>query len=226
MGYQKRSSSQSIAVPDYIPVFPLPNVILFPEIEIPLYIFEPRYKKMLSDCFGKTKSQFSINHKFMGISLFKKGWEEKKEPVPSYDIIGVGYIRAVFENPDGTSNILIKGIGRAKIVEYVQQEPYRIAKVKSIPDIVDDKKHLTELTIELKKLLLMKLRFASETPQTRFTLPKEFQNPITLSHLAAFFSTANPYLKQDLLETTNCVCRMKHLIDIFNEEIFPHSRQN
>ena len=76
-------------IPERVPIFPLPNVILFPGLDFPLYIFEPRYRMMLKDC--------SQGNKFMAISLLRKGWEGKKEPLPSHDIVGVGYVRAIFE---------------------------------------------------------------------------------------------------------------------------------
>ena len=205
-------------IPDKVPVFPLPNVLLFPEIELPLYVFEPRYRQMLADC--------AEGNKFMAVSLLRRGWEKKKEPIPSHDVVGVGYIRAIFENPDGTSHILLKGIGRAKIVRYTQWRPYRIAKIKLLPDKIENREELVRLATRLKKLLMQKIRFSSETPHGRLHLPLELRNPITLSHIASFFAEASPYLKQDLLETTNCNCRMRHLIDLLEDEICPPGTNN
>ena len=108
-------------IPREVAVMTLPNATLFPQALLPLYIFEPRYRKMLKDC--------AAGSKFLAVSLLKQGWEKKCEPVPSHAIVGVGYIRAVFENPDGTSHILLKGVGRAQIVRYLQRHPYRIAKI-------------------------------------------------------------------------------------------------
>ena len=216
--YQDSADSLPIRIPDKIPVFPLPNVLLFPGVDLPLYIFEPRYRKMLADCIA--------GNKFIGISLFKPGWEARKEPIPSYSVIGVGYVRAMFENPDGTSHILLKGTGRVQIARYVQWEPYRVARVREMPDQIEDVEELPRLAAKLKKLLLLKLRFTSENPRRYFNFPKEFKNPITLSHLACFFTDANPYLKQDLLETAGCNSRMKHLIDIFEQEIHPSATRN
>lgn len=214
----KIALDSKIEIPEKISIFPLPNVILFPGIDLPLYIFEPRYRKMLRDC--------SESSKFLAISLLRQGWEEKKEPVPSHDIVGVGYIRAIFENPDGTSHILLKGVCRARILRYTQLEPYRIAKVREIPDEIDNREELNKLAAQLRKLLAQKLRYASENPKENCRLPKEFENPVSLSHLACFFSEASPYLKQDLFETRNCNSRMRHLIGILESEIYPAGSKN
>jgi Lon protease-like protein len=212
-------NARPIQIPEKVPVFPLPNSILFPGVDLPLYIFEPRYRKMIADCLQ--------GQKFMAISLLKKGWEEnKKEPVPSHAIVGVGYVRAMFENPDGTSHILLKGVGRAEIMRYTQHAPYRIAKVRAIPDEIEEGQELNRLASRLKRLLIQKFRLASEHPHENLKFPREFEDPISLSHLAAFFSEVSPYLKQDLLETTNCNFRIKYLIDILEEEIHPNGARN
>jgi uncharacterized protein len=214
----KGFSDPKIEIPEKVPVFPLPNVILFPGIDLPLYVFEPRYRLLLKDC--------SAGSKFMAISLLRKGWEDKKEPVPSHDIVGVGYVRAIFENPDGTSYILLKGVCRARILRYQQFEPYRIAKMREVPDTVEDAPELDKLAVQVRKLLAQKLRYASETPTENMLLPKEFQNPIALSHLACFFSGATPYMKQTLFETTSCNQRMRSLVEILGAEIHPAGSKN
>lgn len=214
----KGLSDTKIEIPDKVPIFPLPNVILFPGIDLPLYIFEPRYRLMIKDC--------SEGSKFLAISLFRRGWEDKKDPVRSHDIVGVGYVRAIFENPDGTSYILLKGVSRARILRTVQQEPYRIAKVREIPDEVEDAEELRKLAVQIRKLLAQKLRYASENPSEQYLMPREFENPVALSHLACFFSAAGPYVKQDLFENPNCNHRMRDLLEILGSEIHPANSKN
>ena len=199
-------------------VFPLPNLILFPQVEIPLFIFEPRYRQMLKETLA--------GNKFIAISLLRRGWEKKKEPHPSHQIVGVGYVKAVIENPDGTSHILLKGLERARIVRYTQMKPYRIAQVRPVPDQVNNKKELMKLAAVLRGLFIQKLRLVSEQPSKVFLLPKELKNPLTLSHFVSFTVSVDPYLKQDILETTNVNCRMKHLISLLEEEILPPGTQN
>ena len=207
-----------IEIPEKVPVFPLSNALLFPGMELPLYIFEPRYRRMLADC--------TRGRKFLAISLLKPGWQQKEEPIPSYDVVGVGYIRAVFDNPDGTSHILLKGVARARIERYAQREPYRIARITPLADRVEDEAEFKRLSAGLKKILLQKMRFFSEAPQKAMKHPREFENPFILSYLACYLSNASPYRKQDLLETSGCNSRMKHLIDLLHEEIYPSGTQN
>jgi len=163
-------------LPDEVPVFPLPETVLFPHIDLPLYIFEPRYRKMLKDCYHGSK--------LMAVSLLKEGWEKAEEPVPACDVVGVGYIRVLVENGDGTSHIVLKGLCRARILNYVQMEPYRIAKIRLLSDQIDDEAELGQLASRLRQLLLLKLRFNSETPHKPYKLPPEYNDPLSLSFLA------------------------------------------
>ena len=209
----------AINIPCEVAVFPLANTILFPESEVPLYIFEPRYRQMLKDSMK--------GNKFIAISLFKAGWEKRSaEPVPSHEVVGVGYLRAVIDNPDGTAHILLRGAGRAKILRYIQMRPYRIAKVEPLPDHIENPEELLKLFPRLRKLFLQKVRWDSDNPGVIPKLPRDMNNPITLSHLASFLLRGNPYRKQDLLETINCNNRIKYLIDLLEEEMHAYGSHN
>lgn len=212
------SDTKQFKLPREVAIFPLPNLILFPKVEIPLYIFEPRYRKMLSDTMK--------GNKFIALSLLQKGWEGKDEPYPSHDVVGIGLVKAVVENRDGTSHILLKGIARAQVIRYTQTSPYCIARVRLLPDRVKDSEELKKLAQKMRNLFIKKLRLVSEKPGQKIALPRELTDPVTLSHFVSFTAQVDPYLKQDLFETTDVNCRVKHLISILEEELYPPGTQN
>ena len=213
-----RNPPGSFKLPREVAIFPLPNLILFPAVEVPLFIFEPRYRQMLADTMAGSK--------FLALSLLRKGWEKEEEPFPSHDVVGVGLVKAVVENPDQTSYILLKGMGRAQIVRYTQMEPYRVARIRILPDNIRNEEELGALTRQLRTLFIKKLRLLSEQPSERLKLPRQLSDPVVLSHFVSFTASVDPYLKQDLLETTNVNCRVKHLISVLREEISPPGSQN
>ncbi len=218
MPARKKRPPKKIKLPGEVPVFPLPNAILFPKIELPLYIFEPRYQKMLADALA--------GDKFIAVSLLRKGWDQKEEPYPTHHVIGLGFIKAAVENADGTSYILLKGMARAEILRYVQMEPYRRARIRVVPDKIKNSKELKRLHQVLKGLFIQKLRLGSENPSQNLAFPKDLEDPVTLSHFVSFTMNTSPYLKQDILETTNVNCRVKHLISLLEEELSPPGLQN
>lgn len=102
-----------------LPVFPLPNVVLFPNATLPLHIFEARYRKMVSDCLA--------GDRYLGMMLLKPGWE--KERIEYYDVGGFGRITSAVKHPGGNLDIILRGLGRYRVREYVQRAPYLIAEV-------------------------------------------------------------------------------------------------
>ncbi len=111
-----------------IPIFPLPDVVLFPHTTVPLHIFEPRYREMVRDALAGDKR--------IAMALLKPGWEKDyygRPPV--YPIAGAGEIVRHEELPDGRFNILLRGTMRIGIhSELPAQKSYRIIRARPLFD--------------------------------------------------------------------------------------------
>lgn len=122
-------------LPDTIPLFPLPGVALFPELPLPLHIFEPRYRAMLKDSLAGSR--------FIGIVQARPGVEG--DPVPVFRIGCAGRIEGVAELEDGRSNIVLRGVSRFSIDEELpEMQPYRIARVTPLIEKILDEAALTD----------------------------------------------------------------------------------
>ena len=109
-----------------LPLFPLPNLVFFPETRLPLHIFEPRYRQLVSDAVSADKR--------FGIVLLRPGWEADYFGTPATHLTGtVGEIEQVVSLDDGKYNILVRGQVRFRIVDEVLREPYRTARVVAQP---------------------------------------------------------------------------------------------
>ena len=98
------------AMSDLLPLFPLPNVVLFPNVFLPLHIFEPRYREMVADALA--------GDRLIGMVLLRPGWEHDYEGRPPVYPIGCsGVITHVERLPDGRYNIVLRGLERFRIVE-------------------------------------------------------------------------------------------------------------
>ena len=103
-----------------IPVFPLSNFIIFPNTNVPLNIFEPRYIQMIDDCMK--------GNRLIGIVQPKKTGDLKKPNL--YDVGCVGKITSFNETDDGRYLIVINGICRYKIIEeLINDKLYRECKI-------------------------------------------------------------------------------------------------
>ena len=112
-----------------LPLFPLPNLVFFPQTRLPMHVFEPRYRKLVSDAVAG-------NHRF-GIVLLRPGWEGDYYGTPAvYECGTLGLIEQSVSLEDGRFNILVRGDVRFRIVDEVSGGPYRTARVIALPEPV------------------------------------------------------------------------------------------
>ena len=115
------------ALPQTIPIFPLEDVMLFPEMSVPLHIFEPRYKAMIADALKG-------NH-VIGMVLLRPGYEKDYDRSPSVFQVGcAGVINEVEELPNGEYNIVLGALTKYRITREEASKPYRVAHVTAIAD--------------------------------------------------------------------------------------------
>jgi Lon protease-like protein len=108
-----------------VPLFPLPNVVLFPDVPLPLHVFEPRYRAMVEDALG--------SHRTIGMALLKPGYEaEYHGRPPIYPIGCAGTIVREERLDDGRFNIVLQGRQRFRVVEEHGGSPYRLASVEPL----------------------------------------------------------------------------------------------
>lgn len=115
-----------IAVPRLVPVFPLPEVVLFPGLALPLHIFEPRYREMTRDALAGTRC--------IAVALLKPGFEPLyfTTCAPIHDVLGVGRIVNAAALPDGRFDIVLRGVMRGRIVRECAKRSYRLAEIEPI----------------------------------------------------------------------------------------------
>jgi Lon protease-like protein len=100
-----------VELPTTIPVFPLPNVVLFPDVMLPLHIFEPRYRQMVREAREKIPP-------LIGMALLRGNWQEQYEGRPEvFPICCAGEMVRLSPLPDGRFNILLRGWRECQIKE-------------------------------------------------------------------------------------------------------------
>ena len=114
-----------------LPVFPLPRTVFFPGTELPLHLFEPRYRAMIRDC---------LEHgpRAMAVTLLRPGWDADYEGRPPMHLVaGAGRIASHRRNADGTYDVLLEGVARVGLVELpAEAKPYRRARAVILEDSV------------------------------------------------------------------------------------------
>src|SRR6266436_2290611 len=147
---------------DLLPLFPLPNVVLFPNVFLPLHIFELRYREMVADAVASDR--------MIGMVLLRPGWDRDYDGRPAIYPIGCsGVMTHVERLGDGRYNIVLRGLERFRIVEENQERSYRRASVEPLherPPAGDDHAEVRRYRAKLESLLAPAAAGDLREPQT------------------------------------------------------------
>jgi Lon protease-like protein len=195
-----------------VPLFPLPNIVLFPRAVLPLHIFEHRYRSMTADAL--------TDRRLIAMALLKPGWERDYYSKPQIEpIVCVGQILTHEQLPDGKYNLLLQGIGRAKISQEVD-DPDRLYRAANLDPLIESPVLEIDLTHQRQKLsTLFETRL-----HTLGGLSRQFRQMLTspmptadIADLAAFNLLDNIPLKQSLLADPDIVQRVNRLITALDQ---------
>lgn len=109
-----------------LPLFPLPNVVLFPDAYLPLHVFEQRYRAMVRDVL-ETQG-------LIGMVVLRPGWQAVPSAPPIYATGCAGTIVHHEALADGRFNIVLKGVRKFRVRAEQQVQPYREADVEWVED--------------------------------------------------------------------------------------------
>lgn len=189
----------------------LPNVILFPQAFLPLYIFEPRYRRMLADALH--------THRLFCVAC-QHPRRRRESPTA---VAGLGLIRAARQHPDGSSHLVVQGLTRIELGPAVGYRPYRRHRINVLASRHLPSKSVDLLTARLLELVAHQLQQAAPTfpsaslppglPPTGPDLLSHVNNPEQITDLVSWALLTNPGQRQLLLETLDVELRLRRLIE-------------
>ncbi|MBI4310777.1 MAG: LON peptidase substrate-binding domain-containing protein [Chloroflexi bacterium] len=187
-----------------LPIFPLSSV-LFPQMMLPLQVFEDRYKRMLRDCL-EADSRF-------GVALIKEG-AEVGEPATPHTIGTVARIRRVSPGEDGRYGVLVLGERRFRIREMLQWKPYEKAVVSFPVEIEGDPPMSTNEVeaIRYKAAVFLRTLLGLQGGWSRKV--ESPTDPIDLSYYIASVTRGDPRRQQEILEALSARKRLELLLPL------------
>ena len=194
-----RQAPKTSALPQTIPIFPLEDIVLFPNASRLLHLFEPRYRAMLVDALD--------GDGIIGMVVLRPGYEANYEGRPPIYAIGcAGVISGVQELADGRYNIVLRGLMKFRVLREDQSQPYRLAEVEALPETLDD---VGRMTLHRRRVQLEAL-LASVAPELELppTLPAE-----RLVDRLAMILDLTPSKRLELLEQDGPLARSEALIE-------------
>jgi uncharacterized protein len=193
-------------LPDVIPIFPLPNVVLFPHAELPLHIFEPRYREMVEHAMA--------GDQLIGMVLLRGDWRRDYHGAPDVFPLGcVGRIGKFELLADGRSNMVLRGVQRFRVEGEVEGQSYRRAHVVWLPERDEEDGEVVELNDRLQSSVgrLLARRDREMPPDLWERLPRA--TGLLVNTLATVLDLA-AIEKLALLECDDARARAERLLEV------------
>ena len=187
-------------IPRTVPIFPLPDVMLFPGATRPLHIFEARYREMVADALA--------GDRLIGMVMLEPGYEADYAGRPPVHPVGcIGVIAEATELPDGRYDILLGGLTKFRIVREDHSRAYRLADVEPISDAIGaaDRNRLRDVREDLAALIPLGL--------PGLQVPEGLSDENLVNGIAQLIDIA-PADRMGLLEQPGPLARAEALIDL------------
>ncbi|HTW95342.1 MAG TPA: LON peptidase substrate-binding domain-containing protein, partial [Tepidisphaeraceae bacterium] len=187
-----------------VPLFPLPNVVLFPRAILPLHIFEERYKAMTADALSGDRR--------VAMALLREGWEKEYRP-PIEPVVCVGRIISCERLPDGRYNFLLQGMARARILREIRPDRlYRTAELSPL-----DEAAVMEIDVANERQRLMTIFCRGMLGESKIGrhFTEMLNGPLNTTEIAdlmAFHLIEDVCVKQSLLADGDPARRVKKVV--------------
>ncbi len=205
------SKEGSPPIPDQLPILPIKGSVIFPDMVMPLLVEKEKSLKLIDEVLVKDK--------LIGVVAVKD--QETKDPdtgqLFTYGTAAI--VLKMIKLPEQGSNVLIQGLKRIKILNYVQKEPYFKAEIEIIEGKEEIDMEVEALMNNLRELFRKMMELAPRLPQELGIMVMNIDRPGNLADLVGSALNINIEDKQKLLETLDVKVRLKAVHDMLNREV-------
>lgn len=200
-------------LPEELPILPIKNTVLFPGVVIPITVGRQKSVKLVRKAYK--------GDRIIGVIAQKKDSAEEPMPEDIYKIGTVAKIIKMLVLPDGNTTIIIQGKNRFEAEEFVQEDPFMMAKYKLIKEKFPDrnKKETKAVVQSLKDAASKILRLNPEIPQEAQIALDNIESPSFLTHFLSSNISADVEDKQKLLEINDGMKRATLLLEYMLKDV-------
>jgi ATP-dependent Lon protease len=192
-----------------LPVLPLRNTVLFPDIVMPVSIGRKKSIALLNSLGDK---------KF--IAFVTQADSNVDEPTEDdlFRLGTVGRVLKILRIPDGSANLIVQGIKRVRIDKFIQTEPFFVAQTSIIADEIKSPQ-LDAYSRSIKQLASKVIELSQNIPNEASYAIQNIDNPTFLIHFISSNLNVSASEKQELLALDTIEARAEKLIDLLTKEI-------
>jgi ATP-dependent Lon protease len=197
--------------PDILPILPLRGVVVYPTTAVPLTVGQPRSIRLVDDVTGGES-------KLVGLVAARDPELEQPGPGDLYTVGTIATVHRLLRAPDGTIRLLVQGLERFRLGEFVQEEPYLKARVHLSPEVIESGLEIDALARNARdqfgQIVQLIPSFPEELAQSILTIEEPLQTVYTIAN----FQRIDLGDAQQLLETDSVTEKLKKLIGLLVRE--------
>jgi len=198
-------------VPEILPILPLRGAVVYPQTGTPLTVGQPRSIRLVDDVVA--------GNRILGLVAAKDPELETPGPDDLYRVGTLATIHRLFRAPDGTIRLLVQGVQRIRIVEFVQEEPYLMARVEPLPEAKEESLEVEALARNVRELFRRISELVSSIPQELVSSILALEDPLQTAYTVANFQRMSLEDAQAILELDAVVDKLRRLVGILAREV-------
>ncbi len=205
------STKQVSDMPEQLPILPLRGVVVYPHTAVPLTIGQPRSIKLVDDAVAGTR--------MIGLVASKKPEQETPGPEDLYSFGTLAAVQRLFRAPDGTIRLIVQGLARFELGEFVSLEPFLKAKIAFRPEAVEEGVEI-EAQVRAARDQFQKItELATSLPPEIVASVLNLEDPLHVAYSIANFQRMDLQDAQSILEENSAIEKLKRLNTMLSREI-------
>lgn len=194
-----------------LPIMPLKDTVIFPDTLLPLAVAQPRSVHLIDDILRGDRQ--------VGLVAAKSADIEIPMPGDVYHVGVLANIQKMLKAPDGSLRIIAQGVRRLTIDEFIAEEPYLMAKVTDLPDVLEEGPELQALQRNLLSVYTKIIQLVPNLPDELEMAAANIEDPSALGYFIASTMRLKAEEKQELLEEVEVSKRLRRLTGLMNREL-------
>ncbi|MFZ0888578.1 MAG: endopeptidase La [Candidatus Binataceae bacterium] len=209
--FETEEDLSKVEIPEELPVLPLRGIVIFPSQIHPFLVSRAASLKLLEDVGGASR--------IIALAAQKNPDEESPLPEGLYNRGTAVRILKMLRYPDHSVRVLVQGLARVELGEFIQREPYFIARTKRLRETVARSKEIDALQAHLVSQFSKFVSLVPYLPDELQVMAMQVREPERLADLVSSYLKIAIEEAQDLLATLDVRARLEKLAAILNREI-------
>ena len=196
--------------PDVLPILPLRGVVVYPNTAVPLTVGQPRSIRLVDEVVG--------GDKLVGLVAATNPELETPSPADLYRIGTIATVHRLLRAPDGTIRLLVQGMARFRLGEFVQEEPYLKARIELAPEHVEQGLEIDALARNARDQFQQITQMIPSFPEELAGSITSVEDPLQTAYTIANFQRMELKDAQEILEIDSVAEKLKKLVGLLVRE--------